>query len=82
MQERVRLVKDFLPDFVVEHPEMYSILSRGLHELSEDECLSHFEALKTAIFIIAEDRLVKLKQVERNKQASKAISAITSGLKS
>ena len=50
MQERVRLVKDFLPDFVVEHPEMYSILSRGLHELSEDECLSHFEALKTAIF--------------------------------
>ena len=80
MKEKVLLLKNFLPEFIVQHPEMYSILSLGVHELTEDECLKYFEALKSAILVIAEDRLHKIQQEKRLKTASQAISDIAGNL--
>lgn len=80
MKEKVSLLRDFLPEFVVQHPEMYGILSRGVHELTEEECLKYFEALKSAILVIAEDRLHKIQQEKRLKIASQAISDISGSL--
>ena len=80
MKERTTLLKGFLPEFIVQHPEMYSILSLGVHELTEDECLKYFEALKSAILVIAEDRLHKIQQEKRLKTASQAISDIAGNL--
>ncbi|MEO8331341.1 MAG: hypothetical protein ABI479_02835 [Gallionella sp.] len=80
MKEKVQLLRDYLPEFIVQHPEMYSILSLGVHELTEDECLKYFEALKSAILVIAEDRLHKIQQEKRLKIASQAISDIAGSL--
>lgn len=80
MKEKVSLLKDFLPEFIVQHPEMYSIMSLGVHELTEDDCLKYFEALKSAILVIAEDRLHKIQQEKRLKTASQAISDIAGNL--
>ncbi len=80
MKEKVSLLRDFLPEFIVQHPEMYSILSFGVHELTEEECLKYFEALKSAILVIAEDRLHKIQQEKRLKTASQAISDIAGNL--
>jgi len=81
MKDKVSLLRDFLPEFIVQHPEMYGILSLGVHELKEDECLKYFEALKSAILVIAEDKLHKIQQGDRLKNASQAISAIAGSLK-
>ena len=80
MKEKVLLLKEFLPEFIVQHPEMYSILSLGVHELTEDECLKYFEALKSAILVIAEDRSHKIQREKRLKTASQAISDIADKL--
>ena len=80
MKEKVSLLKDYLPEFIVQHPEMYSILSLGVHELTEDQCLKYFGALKSAVLVIAEDRLHKIQQESRLKTASQAISDISGTL--
>lgn len=82
MREKVIMLKDHLPEFIVQHPEMYAILSVGVHELTEEECLKYFEALKSAILVIAEDRLHKIQQEKRLKAASQAISDIAGNLNS
>jgi hypothetical protein len=74
VKERIQLLKDYLPDFVVEHPEMYALLSKGMHELTEDECLKHFDTLKVAIEIILEQKFAAREKEKRLAAAKKAIS--------
>ncbi|KKL23256.1 hypothetical protein LCGC14_2427220 [marine sediment metagenome] len=40
------MIKDYLPEFLVENRSLYAILSKGIHALSEDECLQYFETVK------------------------------------
>ncbi len=44
--ERIDLLKRELPEFLVEHKELYGILSKGVHELDEKECLNYFVPIK------------------------------------
>lgn len=73
MSERIALLKSHLPTFLVEHPGMYSLLSKGIHELSEDECLKHFETLRIGIELILDERL---EQRERARKVAAAKAAI------
>jgi hypothetical protein len=72
MADRVVMLKDDLPDFLVQNPALYGILSKHVHELSEADCLKNFDALKTAVLLIAEDRLEKAE-----KKATRAKTAAT-----
>ncbi len=80
MDERIRLLKstdtEALPDFLVENAKMYSILSKGIHELSEDECLAHFDALRISIEVILDQKLDAIAKQERENAAKKAIAKI------
>jgi len=69
MKEKIQLLSNELPVFLVEHPEMYSLLSKGVHELSEQDCLEHFDTLKIAIELILDEKL------EENKKAQKIAKA-------
>jgi len=80
MSEKIELLSHHLPAFLVENKAIYSILSKGIHELSEQECLDHFVVLKTGIEIILEARLAEKKKQEKQKQAALAISAALSKL--
>jgi hypothetical protein len=77
MNEKIKLLAHHLPEFIVKNPKMYGLLSKGLHELTEEECLKNFEALKNAIFAIAEERLAELTRQKRIKDASIALKGIT-----
>ena len=37
--ERIGFLKDYLPDFLVKNKQVYGILSEGIHELTEEDCL-------------------------------------------
>jgi hypothetical protein len=78
MKEKVSMLKDHLPEFIIEHPELYSILSLGVHELTEDECMSNFEALKSGILVIAEERMHEIQRAKRYKEASQAVLSVSS----
>lgn len=70
MEEKVEALKDFLPSQLVEMKSIYSILSKGLHELSEEECLAYFEPLKLSIELIL-DRKIEIDLKQRRDQRVK-----------
>ncbi len=73
MDEKVAFLKDHLPHFLFENRKLYAILSRGIHELSEEVCLKAFEPLKLSIKIILEEDKKKREELELRKLASDAI---------
>jgi hypothetical protein len=80
--ERVAMLKAHLPAFLVEHPQLYGILSKHIHELSETECLQNFEAMKEAILIIARDKLKTHEEREQRERTGKLLQQIGATMKS
>jgi hypothetical protein len=77
MDEKIELLEHHLPDFLVRNKKVYAILSKGIHELQEDECLSAFEMLKHAIFFILDEDRRKKEELERRRKAEQAIASFS-----
>lgn len=77
MSEKIQSLTAYLPKFLVEHRSLYGILSKGVHELTEDECLKAFPVVKLGIEIVLDAKLRE--QQERNKleEASRAIQHLS-----
>ena len=80
MDEKIEDLKDHLPSFLVENKEIYVILSKGIHELTEDECLGYFDAVKTGIEFILDQKLEQEKNKKKKEEAQARIKAIKSRL--
>jgi len=74
VSDRISMLRGYVPNFLAEHPKLYSILSKGIHELSENECLKYFPVVKVGIELILDDKLEALHRELKLKQASKAIT--------
>lgn len=82
MDKKIELLKDYLPPFLVENKSIYSILSKGIHELDENTCLNYFKSMKMGIEIILDQKLEKKKQKEKEEEAKKSILQLNGKLKS
>lgn len=78
IEDKIRLLKESLPKFLVNNKDTYSILSKGIHELSENECLEYFNIVKMGIEFILNE---KLDREARIKEAQKSLNEINSKLK-
>lgn len=58
---------------------LYTILSKGVHELNESECQAQYPLLQEAIDTILEDKLQAEIQQHRKEKLSKNLNAINSG---
>ncbi|ASA21293.1 short-chain dehydrogenase [Paenibacillus donghaensis] len=76
MNEKVGLLKGQLPEFLVQHKSLYSILSKGIHELSEEECLEMFSIVRSGIELILDEKLEKIKKDKKIAEASRSIEAL------
>lgn len=65
--DKIKELKGFLPSRLVKSAQLYGILSKGIHELSEEECLKAFPLVKQAIQLI-------LKQRHEEKEYEKVIN--------
>jgi hypothetical protein len=81
MDEKIELLKGYLPTFLVKNRTIYSILSKGVHQLSEEECLKYFNSLRLGIELILDERLERLNREAKIKEAEKSLSEIHSELK-
>lgn len=81
MDERIKLLKDYLPPFIVENNGIYGILSKGIHELTEEECLAYFDCMRQSIELILDERLVQLEKKKKEAEVKKALSSIASKIK-
>ncbi|MBX9996069.1 hypothetical protein [Priestia aryabhattai] len=80
MNEKVSLLKDYLPNNLVNNRHLYGILSKGIHELSEKKCLEYFDEVYAAIVVILEEILEIEEKNKREKELQKALQSIKSNL--
>lgn len=78
MDGKIELLKNHLPDFLVQNRSLYSILSFGVHTLSETKCLTAFPAVRVAIELILDDLLEQNERQEKHKSAVKSLAALKS----
>jgi len=81
MEEKIKLLKGFLPDLITEHPKLYGVVSKGIHELSEDECLKYFPVLKDGIVMILDDIVAKKEKKKAEEEYKKSLGSILTELK-
>lgn len=79
--DRIKMLKGYVPDILIQNTTIYGILSKGIHELSEEDCLKHFSVVKECIF-----QILGMWENMRKKQAdedalNKALKAITAKIK-
>jgi len=79
--ERIKLLAEFLPDFLVENHSLYGILSSGVHTLSEKECLDGFATVQLGIELILDQKIEKMEREAKILQAKKSISSLNQKLK-
>lgn len=73
-QDRIELMKDHLPNFMVVNKKIYSILSVGIHNLSDEQCLAAFDFLKSSITLILDEDKRKKEEIAIRKKLSDAIA--------
>jgi hypothetical protein len=76
MDEKIGLLKEHLPEFLVQNRGLYSILSVGVHTLTEAECLASFPAVKLAIELILDDLLEQRERQAKVKAATQSLAAL------
>lgn len=82
MNEKILYIKEHLPDLLVENRNIYSILSKGIHELSEGDCLEMFPKLELGIEIILDWKLAEKEKLEKESRFSRFVSDTIGILKS
>jgi len=81
MDKKIELLKTELPKFLVLNKELYSILSLGIHELSEDNCLEYFPTVRLAVELILDEKFEEKIREDKIKLASKSISKLHGDLR-
>lgn len=74
MDEKIAFLKGHLPEFLVNNRKIYSLLSKGMHELEEEECLAFFDVLKTSIIVILEDDMRHKEALALRKKLEESIA--------
>lgn len=81
MKEKVEVLSDYLPSQLVEMKEIYGILSNGVHELSESECLKYFNPMRLSVELIMQQKVeIEIKK-EKDDRVKKQIAQIHQSLK-
>jgi hypothetical protein len=81
MDDKIKFLMDRLPSFLVQNRSIYSILSKGIHSLNEQETLEVFPAIKLGIELILDEKLEQDEKQKKIKQAEKQINIINQKFK-
>lgn len=81
MNEKIQMLSGILPDFLVENQSIYGILSKGIHELSEEECKEYFSILRESIEMILDEKLEANQKELKKESIKQTLSQIAGKLK-
>jgi hypothetical protein len=76
MDQRINALKSELPEKIVKNSNVFSILSVGLHELNEEQCLKYFPVIKAVIFQMLEAEEHKRKAALTDRDTDSALQKI------
>lgn len=75
-KEKISALKGYLPEFMVENIEIYGILSAGVHDLSEQDCIKFYPVLHECILMILDEKENDRKKKQHIKELRSSISKI------
>jgi|JI8StandDraft_1071087.scaffolds.fasta_scaffold120951_2 hypothetical protein len=81
MDEKISILKNHLPTFLVQNRSLYGIMSVGVHTLSENECLEAFPIVRVGIELMLDEHLERHAREKKIAAATKGISALGKSLK-
>lgn len=81
MNEKIEYISDFLPEYLKQNAHMYGVLSKGIHELEEDECREYLPIIKTIIFFCLDEAVEKRNKESRKVEMAKKLAEANSKLK-
>lgn len=81
MDDKIELLKPHLPPFLVEQRKLYSILSKGIHSLTDKECLESFPVVRVGIELILDQKVASKQQEDKMNEAKKQIGMLQQKLK-
>lgn len=81
MEDKVETIKKYLPQQVIKMKPLYSILSSGVHQLEEEDCLLYFSPLKLSIELILDEKIEATVLNARNEEVEKNLQQIETQLK-
>lgn len=76
MNDKIKKLKDFVPKFLSENSDIYGLLSKGIHELSENECLEFFPVLQVGIELILDEKYELKLREEKQQNISKELDRL------
>lgn len=80
IKEKINMIKEYLPEFVVQNKEIYGILSGGIHTYEEELCLEMFPIMKRGIIAMLEAKYREMEQQKEFDEVSKSIAKLNSRL--
>lgn len=81
VEEKIKLLADYLPKSLTDNKGAYGIISKGIHELSEEECMQYFPVLEHLIKMCLNEAIEKKRKIQDEAELKKRINAITSEIK-
>ncbi len=76
MWEKIKALKGYLPNFLVKNKQIYWIVSKHIHELSEQECLDNYDILKQGIEIILDEKIEQEEKMKKEIEINKSINKL------
>ena len=80
-KEKIDLIKDHLPQSFTDNPALYSIVSSGIHSLTEEECLAYFPPLRDCIILCLDEMISDKKRRDMKENVKKSLGQIASTIK-
>ena len=81
MEDKIDTLKSFQPSQLVKMKSIYGILSKGIHELDDEVCLTYFGPLKLSIELILDQKIEEKKKLDRDELVDKQIKDIQQKIK-
>ena len=81
IEDKIKLLSNYLPKPLVDNKNVYGIISKGIHELDEDECLKYFPIIEQLIKMSLAESIAKKKKKADEEELKKKIASITTEIK-
>lgn len=70
VDKKIKMLEEYLPKSLANNSVFYGIISKGIHELSEEDCLEFFPVMQSFIMMILRqwEKYVEMNKKKRNWQ--------------
>ncbi|RZK37465.1 MAG: hypothetical protein EOO61_08940 [Hymenobacter sp.] len=81
MADKIGSLSDYLPRTLVEKKALYSVLSKGIHELDENTCKESFPIVRAGIEFILDEKITQIQRKAKEDKFNKDFELLLNKIK-